>query len=984
MPNNLNKHKINEPVYISSGILCSMKMFDDRYFRFLGIIFFLVSTLSAQVMIHKNLNIEDGMVYSQVLSIHEDLSGYMWFGTSSGLSRWDGVSFKNYIFPSGLPDNNCKWIAEFSDSTLFFATGKSVVKYKKGIFSPIPNTSPAMENWIHSMMVSGDDKLFIATDTSGVWIYDGAGFRNINKREGLKSNSARALARGSNGTMYIADKTGTIYTFSGSKLSRIKIPGFPADVIVSALYRDSEEALWIGTRTRGVFVFYRGNLLHFTLKDGLPGKKVTFLSVGDANQVFVATDNGLAIFENYRLHLVLDKKAGLSNSFIWQVFRDHNGLYYIATDGGGVDIYRPGLFQTINTDCGLPHNTVWAVCETANHDFYFGTDEGLALYSKNDISVYDSTSGLSSNMVLALHEGSDGTLYVGTNETGVDMIRNGKITNVNYKQGLDGPSVWTITEDRDGLIYFGTYDGGVNVWNGSRVIDTLNTADGFPSNAIVSSYRSSDGSLFFGTDGSGVFRLRQGRMDTLLLKGNTVWSIYADKQNNFYFGTNDRGMIYFRNGKWDTLDISDGLSHNSILGILQDAREKFYLTADNGLNVVDFSGDQTLVRRIGSRDGLAGDECNQGAYFKDSQGYLWFGTINGLSRYNPSLAKPNRNAPIIHLTRFQVYDRDLPVDERKTERVFPYDQNYFKFEFIGIDLLAPYKVIYQYRLSGLDQEWVTTKRPYVQYTSLDDGSYTFQAKAGNEWGYWSEPISLSFKIKPPFWRTWWFLLLAFLVIVSPVAVVVRQRISRLFAVERLRSKIAADLHDDIGAGLSEINILSAVVAAKTPPEIKSVYENELNKIGHTARSLIEQMSDIVWLVNPQKDAVSDLVTRLSDSFADVFEAKDIRFRCENSEELRHARLKMEYRQHLFLILKEAIHNAIKYSKANQVILIVSLTNKKLNIRVQDNGVCFDTGCKTTGNGLRNMKERATKIGGLMEIRSKEGEGTIVEFQGKLK
>ncbi|MEJ2053765.1 MAG: two-component regulator propeller domain-containing protein [Calditrichaceae bacterium] len=335
----------------------------------------------------------------------------------------------------------------------------------------------------------------------------------------------------------------------------------------------------------------------------------------------------------------------------------------------------------------------------------------------------------------------------------------------------------------------------MNVWNGQKIIDIISTDDGITSNAIVSSYRSSDGSLYFGTDGGGAFRVKNGKVDSLFLKGNTIWSFHEDKMGNFYFGTNDRGMIYFRNGKWDTLSINNGLSHNSILGILEDEQGKLYLTADNGLNIVEFSESTFNIRKMGKSDGLASNECNQGAYYKDSQGYLWFGTVKGVSRFDPNLCIPNTNPPILHLNRFQLYDRNLPVNKLERQWNFSYDENYFKFAFIGIDLCSPDKVRYKYRLSGIDQNWIETDDRSVQYTNLDDKDYTFKLMAGNEWGYWSEPIQLSITIAPPFWERWWFILLSFLIVISPVVVVVRLRIQRMLALERLRTKIAADLID---------------------------------------------------------------------------------------------------------------------------------------------------------------------------------------------
>ena len=337
----------------------------------------------------------------------------------------------------------------------------------------------------------------------------------------------------------------------------------------------------------------------------------------------------------------------------------------------------------------------------------------------------------------------------------------------------------------------------------------------------------------------------------------------------------------------------------------------------------------------------------------------------------------------MHLNRFQLFDQDLPVKDKDKQWNFKYNENYFKFAFIGIDLCAPHKVKYKYRLSGIDKDWIQTNNPTVQYTSLNDKDYIFEVMAGNEWGYWSKPAQLSFAITPPVWERWWFILISFLIVISPVIVVIRLRMHKMLALERLRAKIAADLHDDIGAGLSEINILSAVAVAKTPPETKPNFETELNKIGSTARLLIESMSDIVWLVNPKKDAITDLISRLKDSFNDLFEAKGIQFSTDNEDALQKVHLEMEYRQHLFMILKEAIHNAIKYSDAGEIQLSIQLNGKILSIKLKDNGRGFDTRLLHNGNGLHNMKERAKKIGGRINIASGNGSGTVIEFPGKM-
>jgi ligand-binding sensor domain-containing protein len=975
----MNRHQYREKKTLIPSKYIALTSFYSPMLYILILIIFLGTTLNAQVEIHENLNINDGMIYSQVTSIHKDKNGYMWFGTVSGVSRWDGHSFKNFIFPVSLSDNNCKWISEFSNGSILFATRKNIVQYANKKISKLSGKNNTFEHGISGMIALGN-KLLVATISSGLLIFDG---REFHSEKGLINQNITTLNKSNDSLAYLADKNNTIYSYNSNRLVKLLLPKLPSKIHINTLFCDNNNTLWIGTLKHGVFIVNLNDAEYFSKLYGLPKGKINSISNGNDDKIFVATSKGLAIYENYHLQSIINTKHGLSNNFVWQVFRDRNDLFYIGTDGGGVDIYRPGLFQTINMKCGLPHNTVWSICENENYQYYFGTDEGLAIYHQGKIKIMNKDNGLSGNMILALHHAADGTLYAATNENGVDAIYHNKITNINSKQGLDGPSVWTIAEDNAGLIYFGTYDGGINIWDGKTVIDTINIADGLPTNAIVSSLLCSDSSLFFGTDGGGVVKYSHGKIDTILLKNNTIWSIFEDKQGNYYFGTDDRGMIYLHNGQWDTINVESGLSHNSILGILQDENGIFYLSADNGLNVVDFSVKPVQIRTIGSRDGLAGDECNQGAYYKDSHGFLWFGTISGVSRYNPLLVHPDKIPPKIHITSIRLYNKEL-LNENKHEREFSYNENYFKFEFTGIDLVAPHKVKYRYRLSGVDNDWITTHRNFVQYTSLKKNNYKFEVIAGNEWGAWSKPVSFSFCINPPFWKTWWFLLLSLLIVVIPIIIIIRQRMQRFLVMERLRSKIAADLHDDIGAGLSEISILSAVIGAKTPPEVRQIFEPELEKIGHTARSIIDKMSDIVWMINPKKDAISGLINHLSDSFADIFEAKCIQFHTENIEVLKQSKLNMEYRQQLFMILKEAIHNAVKYSDADKITLSVDIQGKKLTVLLQDNGKGFEDSGKISGNGLHNMKERALTIGGDVSIQSRIGLGTKVTFQGVIK
>ena len=200
---------------------------------------------------------------------------------------------------------------------------------------------------------------------------------------------------------------------------------------------------------------------------------------------------------------------------------------------------------------------------------------------------------------------------------------------------------------------------------------------------------------------------------------------------------------------------------------------------------------------------------------------------------------------------------------------------------------------------------------------------------------------------------------------------------------RFRTKLAADLHDNIGSSLTEISILSEVISKKIKTEDKDITKS-LNTISNNSRNLVDSMSDIVWLVNPKRDSLYDLILRLRDTYSELSSYTNISFRSENIISLQKVSLSMERRQHLYLIFKEAINNCITHSECTEITLDALVKNKMLEMTLKDNGKGFyiDSIGKN-GNGLENIKKRASLIGGVLQINSKVGEGTEVRFQGNI-
>ncbi len=939
----------------------------------------------AQIKIHKNINRDDGLVYSQVLCMLEDSKGFLWMGTQAGLSCWDGINFKNYTKKDGLKSNSIHFMAESNDGTIFIGTRSGLNIFKDNQLTIDPNIPEKLNDRINAILAFDDSTIYLGGDQSGLWLFDGQHYKNFTVEDGLPANRIKSLAKGLENSLYVGTLEKGLAVYKNQKFQQIDLPPGDGYKQVNTIFAHPDGALMIGT-VAGLIIYNENKMTIIDDEKGLPDNFVTDICAGIDDEIYIGTAQGIVQVKENQITGLISKENGLSSSFIWEIMRSNAGDFYLGTDGTGVDIFTPNKVENFTTKSGLPDNNVWSIYEAKDGTLYFGTDKGLVVYKESRFEIYTTADGLSSDMIITIYEAQNGDIYLGTDLYGVNIFKNGRFSALSSKNGLTSDLVWSISEDDEGHIYFGTYENGICVYDGYRMIDTLTTKNGLLGNSITTTYKSDEGVLYFGTEKNGAFLLSNDKnfLISPIINNGTVWSILKDnKEDKLYFGMDETGLIVFEKGLLDTLTINDGLSNNTVIGIMQDEDGKLYLTTDNGFNILDFSDDTLKVRIISKEDGLASNECNQGAYLKDSKGNLWIGTIAGVSKYRPEFDKPVLSSPHIHFTKMKLFNQDLPFLKKETLQNFTYNENYFNFEYIGIDLASPSKVVYQHRLSGIDKDWVQTNRRFVQYTNLNNGSYTFEVKARNHWGVWSEPNRLSFKISPPFWKSWWFALLIAAIVLFPIVVVVYTRIQRLLAMERLRAKIAADLHDDIGAGLSEISILSAVIEAKSPIDFKDSVKNELNKIGSVSRSLIESMSDIVWLVNPKNDSLHDLFTRLKDSFVDLLEQQGVQFKTTNLKKLETIHLSMENRQHIFLIFKEAINNALKYSECSTLELMIETKRRYLLIYLLDNGKGFNPKTITTGNGLLNMQRRAEKVGGKVTLNSEPDKGTEVVFRGKV-
>ena len=285
---------------------------------------------------------------------------------------------------------------------------------------------------------------------------------------------------------------------------------------------------------------------------------------------------------------------------------------------------------------------------------------------------------------------------------------------------------------------------------------------------------------------------------------------------------------------------------------------------------------------------------------------------------------------------------------------------------------------YQYRLEGADAGWSQPSDDRrVTYVTLAPGGYRFLVRAVTADGTVTDPATIAFVILRPVWQRPWFVALSLALLGLAVSLVHRARVSRLVAVERMRTRIATDLHDDIGASLSQIAVLAEVMRQRHPGEAE--LHDPLGRIADTSRELIASMSDIVWAINPRRDSLTDVVQRMRRFASDVLTARGIAFSVDAPDGER-VRLGADVRRHVYLIFKESINNLVRHSGATSARIELAIDHGRLVLDVDDDGVGFDAGEAHAGHGLASLRDRALSIGGSLQVDSAPGRGTRLRLE----
>ena len=462
--------------------------------------------------------------------------------------------------------------------------------------------------------------------------------------------------------------------------------------------------------------------------------------------------------------------------------------------------------------------------------------------------------------------------------------------------------------------------------------------------------------------------------------GNSVVDIEQLNDSIFFASTGFLDVINVNSGKTEVLTVYDGLPGAGVSKLLIDSEGILWFTNNNGLASYNF--EKNIFVPYTERNGIISADKSTYAKFKMRNGEFWFGGENSMFGFLPERLKIKTAPPDVTLTDFKLLNNFISLDslllhEKVTLKP---EQNSFAIYFSSLSFTQQDKLAYYYKMEGIDNEWIKAENNLIaNYTILAPGEYIFNVKCVNMHGIESANVTtLDIDISPHFYQSRWFMILIFIFVFGITYLIYRLRLNRLLAVERIRNKVARDLHDDVGSTLSTINILSSMAKTKllTDPVKTSEY---ISKITDNSQQMMEAMDDIVWSIKPDNDNMQRIVARMREYASSILEPKEIEIDFQIDENIYDLKLNMETRRDVFLIFKEALNNSAKYSHCSKIEIIVKFENNKLIIRIIDNGIGFDISTADSGNGLGNMQKRADALHGKIDIKSEEGKGTEISL-----
>jgi signal transduction histidine kinase/ligand-binding sensor domain-containing protein len=1019
--------------------------------KFLLLLFLLScwSALSAQSpsLYFDRLTMQNGLSSNKVNCIIRDHRGFMWFGTNDGLNRYDGRNFMIFRYEAGnsstISGNIINDILEDENGVLWIATadgGLSRYDYRlspdkqfKQFRHKTGDSNSIPENTITSLLFDKAGYLWLGTSSMAV-----LRFNRFTERfdPPLLRGGIMDMTLDSRGTIWAGRMGGGMLKVDPRNL-QFKMDDGYRDLyaklphqVVTAVYAD-EQYVWFGSWDK---VLYRRSLAEgseVTLQKttdpfSFQNDEISCFTRDAQERLWIGGKLGglhvydprVGTFYNYRYDPA--REGTISDDCINGLYTDSKGVIWIATNRG-ISIHRPSQqqFQQIflpAADSKSGGNIVIYDFYEQGDDLWIGTSEGIYIRRAGEhrfscVPVFYKGNRLK---VTRFFRDVDGTMYIGTDYSlfvldeysfKVTLLPNtekdkvmGKIIDSRVvsivRDTIDGNPALLVAPYGHFLAY---YDLVEKRWISRRdslknVITRFNLQD---NNLIRKLYKANDGRLWLTTTKHGL--AVRSIKDSLTMQyhfsgsskpgdmaSDNVYDFTEDAAGNFWVSTYGGGLHSYNQQSRRFTHIN--ASNNLLEGMKLDKKGNVWMISNGDVHKYDPLRKSYISFQVPDIEKSGGV---RGELFCDRDGNMYAAGRNYFIVFNPLRVQEEHSVPQVFFTDFKIFNESFNELLQNDQIRLAYDQNYFTVEFAAPDLSARQDIRYSYMLEGRDGRWIDIgSRTSQEFSNLEAKDYVLKVRAANNSGIWNEKVAtIHITIIPPFWQRWWFYGLCALLIGLIIYTIYRYRIDQLLKQQAIRNKIAQDLHDNVGSTLSSISVYSQVAKIYNEQERQGDLKQTLEKISDTSGEMISEMNDIVWAINPRHDSMETILQRMESFARPLLASKGIVFHFNVEPAIKQVNLEMTPRKNFYLIFKEAVNNALKYSQCKNLWVSISLKHHHIELSVKDDGAGFDmekielyASQSLSGNGLRNMEMRAAEMKGTWKISSKPGEGTVVHLR----